>query len=85
MMEVHRLSPRHGSRLWAVRPKPLSRSSDATADHTAHSVVGGTFTHPLDQGEILALASSRFAGATPARLASAAMADFSKTRCDDLL
>jgi AraC-like DNA-binding protein len=33
----------------------------------------------------LTLDVARFAGATPARLASAAVADFSKTRCDDLL
>jgi AraC-like DNA-binding protein len=32
----------------------------------------------------LTLDVSRFAGATPARLASEAVADFSKTRCDDL-
>jgi hypothetical protein len=43
MMEVHRMSPRHGSRLGAVRPEPLSKSSDAATDHTAYSVVGRTF------------------------------------------
>jgi methylphosphotriester-DNA--protein-cysteine methyltransferase len=32
----------------------------------------------------LALDLGRFAGATPGRLASAGVADFSKTRCDDL-
>ena len=32
----------------------------------------------------LTLDVSRFAGATPARLASEGVADFSKTRCDDL-
>jgi methylphosphotriester-DNA--protein-cysteine methyltransferase len=32
----------------------------------------------------LALDLARFAGATPGRLASSSVADFSKTRCDDL-
>jgi AraC-like DNA-binding protein len=51
--------------------------------HTAAAALASDNGY-FDQAH-LTLDVARFAGATPGRLASAAVADFSKTRCDDLL
>jgi hypothetical protein len=49
----------------------------------AKAVALATDNGYFDQAH-LTLDVARFAGATPGRLASAGVADFSKTRCDDL-
>jgi hypothetical protein len=64
-----------------IRFQATLHGMEAIPDRTAAALASenGFF----DQAH-LTLDLARFAGATPGRLASVGVADFSKTRCDDL-
>ena len=89
------ISPRHLNRLMRVwvgyGPKSFARivrfqASLKQIDHspTQSAAALAAETGYFDQSH-LTLDLARFAGATPRHLASNAVADFSKTRCDDPL
>jgi hypothetical protein len=73
----------YGAKRYAniVRFQATLHAIDRTPRHPAAALA--TENGYFDQAH-LALDLVRFGGATPSRLASASVADFSKTRCDDL-
>jgi transcriptional regulator GlxA family with amidase domain len=89
-----RVSPRHLSRLMRVwvgyGPKRFARvvRFQESLRHMEHSPGRSTAALASETGYFdqahLTLDLSRFAGATPSHLTSTCVADFSKTRCDDL-